>query len=159
MHLFLPGQIPHDIRPPISRHQGNSMTDHLTSSGDKQRFWSDRVAAWKDSGLSQQKYCEQEQLTYTTFIYWRGRLKQLADDGAAAGKVNFVPVIIIFQASSKPNISGKTGQRGRLRDGEGHHPGIISWTGWSARLRWCRVFPAYSAARSISSRYFAARST
>lgn len=70
------------------------MTDHLTSPDDKQRFWSDRITAWKDSGLSQQKYCDQEQLTYTTFVYWRGRLKQLADDGVAAGKVSFVPVMI-----------------------------------------------------------------
>lgn len=77
------------------------MTDHLTSSNHKQRFWSDKITAWKNSGLPQKKYCEQEQLTYTTFVYWRGRLKQLADDGSASGIVNFVPVMIKQESDAK----------------------------------------------------------
>lgn len=77
------------------------MTDHRTSSDDRQRLWSDRITAWKDSGLSQQKFCDQEHLTYTTFVYWRGRLKQLTDDDCASGKVNFVPVMIKPESDAK----------------------------------------------------------
>jgi hypothetical protein len=77
------------------------MTDHPTSSDDKQSLWSDRIAAWKDSGLSQQKYCDQEHLTYTTFVYWRGRLRQLADDACASGKVHFAPVMIRQESDAK----------------------------------------------------------
>ncbi len=87
------------------------MNDHLTSPDDKQRFWSDRIAAWKDSGLSQQKYCDQEQLTYTTFVYWRGRLKQLADDGSNSGKVNFIPLMFKQERDAKLTlqINGRHG--------------------------------------------------
>ncbi len=77
------------------------MADHLTSLDDKQRFWSDTIAAWKDSGLSQKKYCDQEQLTYSTFVYWRGRVRQLADDGSVSGKVNFVPVMFKPESDAK----------------------------------------------------------
>jgi len=77
------------------------MTDHPIGSEDKQRLWSDRITAWKDSGLSQQKYCDQEQLTYTTFVYWRSRLKKTVDDGSASGKVNFVPVMFRPESDAK----------------------------------------------------------
>ncbi len=68
------------------------MADHLTSLDDKQRFWSDTIAAWKDSGLSQKKYCDQEQLTYSTFVYWRGRVV-VKKKGFYA---TYTPVSIIF---------------------------------------------------------------
>ena len=77
------------------------MNDPLTNPHDKQRFWSDRITAWKDSGLPQKKYCDQEQLTYTTFVYWRGRLKQLAGDSSASGKVHFAPVMISQEGDAK----------------------------------------------------------
>lgn len=59
---------------------------------NKQQRWSDHVAAWKGSGLSQKQYCNQQQLTYSTFVYWRGRLKPLNGDDLASGKVSFLPV-------------------------------------------------------------------
>lgn len=63
-------------------------------SENKQQLWSDRIADWKDSGLSQKRYCLQHQLTYSTFVYWRGRLKRLNGDDPAPGKVNFLPVTL-----------------------------------------------------------------
>ena len=58
---------------------------------DKQTLWSKRIADWQSSGLSQGAFCEQRGLTYTTFVYWRGRLKNLEvrDDTTP---VNFFPV-------------------------------------------------------------------
>jgi hypothetical protein len=58
---------------------------------DKQTLWTKRIADWQSSGLSQGAFCEQHGLTYTTFVYWRGRLKKLEvrDD---ASTVNFFPV-------------------------------------------------------------------
>ena len=58
---------------------------------DKQTLWTKRIADWQSSGLSQGVFCEQHGLTYTTFVYWRGRLKKLEvrDD---ATTVNFFPV-------------------------------------------------------------------
>lgn len=76
------------------------MTDHLTGADDKQRLWSDRITAWKDTGLSQQTYCDQQQLIYSTFVYWRGRLKQL-DAGSASGKVHFSPVVFKQESDAR----------------------------------------------------------
>ena len=70
------------------------MAQPQATTDDKIQLWSDRVAAWKQSGLSQHAYCEQQQLIYSTFAYWRGRLKKLeACDNSDSG-VNFLPVTL-----------------------------------------------------------------
>ncbi|VAW56481.1 hypothetical protein MNBD_GAMMA07-601, partial [hydrothermal vent metagenome] len=42
---------------------------------DKQALWTDRMAAWEVSGLSQPRFCEQNNISYSAFGYWRTRLK------------------------------------------------------------------------------------
>ena len=61
-------------------------------TADKIQLWSDRIAAWKQSGLTQRAFCEQQQLAFSTFAYWRGRLKQLQSADDRDGKVHFLPV-------------------------------------------------------------------
>ncbi|HBE92779.1 MAG TPA: hypothetical protein DDW55_09715 [Gammaproteobacteria bacterium] len=63
----------------------------------KRRLWSDRIASWRQSGLSQRAYCEQHQLALGTFAYWRGRLKKL-EAGDHAGKPRFLPVTLKQQS-------------------------------------------------------------
>jgi hypothetical protein len=41
-----------------------------------QAYWSEQNTLWKSSGLSQQKFCEQQGLVYKQFVYWRGRLNR-----------------------------------------------------------------------------------
>jgi hypothetical protein len=41
-----------------------------------QGHWAEQNRLWETSGLSQQKYCEQQGLSYRQFIYWRGLLKE-----------------------------------------------------------------------------------
>ena len=60
----------------------------------KRQLWSDRIASWKQSGLSQRAYCEQHQLVDSTFAYWRGRLKKMQAGHEQSGKVNFLPVTL-----------------------------------------------------------------
>jgi len=62
------------------------------SPEQKQQLWSKRIADWKTSGLGQRVYCNQKQLNYSTFVYWRGRLKQDKDHNIKKNKVNFLPV-------------------------------------------------------------------
>lgn len=38
--------------------------------------WLEQNTLWESSGLSQQKFCEQQGLVYKQFIYWRGRLNR-----------------------------------------------------------------------------------
>jgi len=51
------------------------MAQSLKSAEYKRKIWSERIASWKQSGLSQRAYCEQHQLVLGTFCYWRSRLK------------------------------------------------------------------------------------
>jgi hypothetical protein len=61
-------------------------------TADKIQLWSDRIAAWRQSGLTQRAFCEQQQLAFSTFAYWRGRLKKSQACDASDGKVHFLPV-------------------------------------------------------------------
>ncbi len=40
----------------------------------KQAYWTEQNRLWESSGLSQQKFCEQQVLSYRQFVYWRGLL-------------------------------------------------------------------------------------
>jgi hypothetical protein len=48
--------------------------------GDREQFWQDHVAGWKNSGLSLRLYSERHGLKAGTLGYWNSRLKaQTAD--------------------------------------------------------------------------------
>jgi len=59
---------------------------------DKQALWSDRIAAWKASKLSQLAFCEQNNFSYSAFGYWRTRLKKLEEPPHQANDIHFLPV-------------------------------------------------------------------
>ncbi|NBB91517.1 MAG: hypothetical protein GVY23_10020 [Spirochaetes bacterium] len=48
----------------------------------KEKLWSARIEEWKKSGLSQRRYCEQRQLSLSTFQWWRTRLREPASSTA-----------------------------------------------------------------------------
>jgi len=100
------------------------MTDQLTTPEDKCQLWSERIAAWKISGLSQQKYCDQTQLTYSTFVYWRGRLKRLESEDVDSGKVSFVPVK--FKQEETSLLRLKIGDRYRIEIQQGFDPDLLN---------------------------------
>ena len=43
---------------------------------DREQTWRERMARWEHTGLSQQEFCDQEQIKLTTFGYWRRELKR-----------------------------------------------------------------------------------
>lgn len=43
----------------------------------KEQHWRSVVTAWSLSSLSQPEFCKQNDLNYTTFVYWRARIKTL----------------------------------------------------------------------------------
>lgn len=47
---------------------------NASSTGYKQGFWKEHSESWKTSGLTQQAYCEQEGISYRSFIYQHNRL-------------------------------------------------------------------------------------
>lgn len=40
----------------------------------KKQYWNTHIEGWKKSGLSQEQYCKQQDLSYAAFGYWRSRL-------------------------------------------------------------------------------------
>ena len=48
--------------------------ERRTDSKSKERFWREHFAVWETSGLSIVEYCELEELSKSSFGYWRHKL-------------------------------------------------------------------------------------
>jgi hypothetical protein len=48
--------------------------------------WTEKITAWRDSGLSIAAWCRQAGESYYRFIYWRKRLQPKHAEGAGTGK-------------------------------------------------------------------------
>jgi len=64
-----------------------------THHGSKQAFWQQHIDAWRQSGQSQQRYCQTHGLALATFGYWRLKLKK-----GSAGKPRFYPLVLSGQS-------------------------------------------------------------
>jgi hypothetical protein len=60
-------------------------------------YWSEQNCLWETSGLTQPTFCEQQDLSYKQFVYWRGRLKR---KNTLPGKPKLLKV------SATPQLSG-----------------------------------------------------
>ena len=40
---------------------------------DKEQFWREQIDSWSKSDVSQRRYCEDNNLSYSSFTYWRGK--------------------------------------------------------------------------------------
>ena len=69
------------------------MAQSQKSAEYKRKIWSERIASWKQSSLSQRAYCEQHQLVLCTFCYWRSRLKAQEVEVRTASP-RFIPVTL-----------------------------------------------------------------
>ena len=77
----------------------------------RERMWRERVSAWAASGLSVRAFCDQHQLTETTFQYWRRELRgrdaaSSREPSPPAGPPAFVPVTIL--PNTEPALSSAT---------------------------------------------------
>jgi hypothetical protein len=45
-------------------------------SAQKRAYYEEHIQAWRHSGLSQEKYCEQANIAYGSFKSWPSKLKQ-----------------------------------------------------------------------------------
>jgi len=48
-------------------------------SAQKKDFWQQHIQAWEQSKLPQKVYCQQHNISYANFGYWRTRLKRLGN--------------------------------------------------------------------------------
>ncbi len=66
------------------------MTSKQTSRSMKKAYWQKHNESWQASGLTQQKYCEQENINLTTFSWWRS--KGLKNKTCQPSK--FIPAVV-----------------------------------------------------------------
>lgn len=74
-------------------------------------YWKEQVEAWKVSGLSQIKFCTDNELSYHRFVYWRRKFEGVtgrrpAKQGISASgfaAVNYQPDVDVGLTLSLPN--------------------------------------------------------
>jgi len=47
------------------------------TSAQKKDFWQQHIQAWEKSKLAQKVYCQQNDISFASFGYWRTRLNRL----------------------------------------------------------------------------------
>ena len=68
---------------------------------EKAAYWSEHIAAWQRSGLSQGAYCRRHGLSQSSLSYWRKRVGA-TNDGEVASFVTIVPVPLLGNRSIRP---------------------------------------------------------
>lgn len=48
----------------------------MSARTKNQSYWSEQNRQWESSGLSQQKFCKEHNLSYRQFVHWRGLLNK-----------------------------------------------------------------------------------
>ena len=61
---------------------------------EKSAYWQQHFDSWKNSGLSQRDYCTQNALAFSSFGYWRNRLKIKGATGKLIPVAVSHPVVI-----------------------------------------------------------------
>ena len=64
-----------------------------TLQEQKRAYWRNHIDNWKQSGLSQRKYCEQAKISLYSFSWWHGRGLKSEPQKTAGRQISFVPVI------------------------------------------------------------------
>jgi hypothetical protein len=69
-------------------------------------FWKRHLEAWRGSGLTQEAYCRERALSFTTFARWRNRINRTHKSSVGTGTA-FVPVTL----KPAPPVVVPTGQQ------------------------------------------------
>jgi hypothetical protein len=77
------------------------MTKTQPRQTQAQTRWSQHIAAWEASGLTQADFCQHHQLVYGTFVYWRHHLKKTKASNRPPDVASFLPVSL-SPAKSEP---------------------------------------------------------
>ena len=81
----------------------------ITDPAELAAYWKEQVDVWRDSGVSQVKYCQANDLSYHRFCYWRRKFEEgeqhrnPARDGGGFATVDFRPEASSGLTLSLPN--------------------------------------------------------
>ena len=70
-----------------------------------QQYWRNHVTAWENLGLSGQGYCNEHQLTYHRFVYWRQKYRENVDSRPASKKNSGFTAVVRSNASAKSGLT------------------------------------------------------
>lgn len=71
-----------------------------TPFSEKRAYWQSKIQQWENGELNQPDFCKQNNLSFSTFQYWRGLLKQ-----QKTKPVEFKPVTVKQQKLALPSSS------------------------------------------------------
>jgi hypothetical protein len=75
------------------------MNPSLTKREANRQRWFDRIETWKQSGLTQKAFCEQQQLGLGSFQRWRGIFTR-GGKPESSSAVSFLPVNVTVDKAS-----------------------------------------------------------
>ena len=75
------------------------MNPNLSKREANRQRWFDHIKDWKQSGLTQKAFCEQQQLRLGSFQRWRGIFMQ-GEEPEASSAVSFLPVNVTAALTS-----------------------------------------------------------
>jgi hypothetical protein len=75
------------------------MIPSLSKRAANRQRWFDRIEDWKQSGLTQKAFCEQQQLRLGSFQRWRGIFMR-GERPEASSAVSFLPVNVTAAPAS-----------------------------------------------------------
>ena len=58
--------------------QVKTVTRPSRQGSEKRRYWQSHIERWRVSGMTQKDYCRKNGLKWSTFHYWRKRLRELS---------------------------------------------------------------------------------
>jgi transposase len=77
------------------------------TDGTTAKRWRDRLARWRDSGLSVSEFCWREEVSPPSFYQWRKRLRRAPNSGSrGTGVPVFVPVEVVSSAGVPSPLAG-----------------------------------------------------
>lgn len=65
---------------------------------NKEQYWKEKIIEWEKSGLSQNRFCEENKIRLSTFQYWRGKFIQVKNID------KLIPVVIQDQSQVREPI-------------------------------------------------------
>ncbi len=53
----------------------------MTDTANKQQLWQFRIEECQNSPISAKQWCQENQVSYSTYLYWRRKLRSMTDSG------------------------------------------------------------------------------
>jgi hypothetical protein len=72
------------------------------TSAEKKKYWEDKIKVWKDSKIPITRWCREEEISISTFQYWREQTRDLDEKGQQSSqKKNKAFIEIPIELSKK----------------------------------------------------------